>query len=126
VIKADLRISGFDEFVIKDEIITTVTEFGDYLASDVRVGSFRPMRNGLGMTCNAPFLPRSHKNKVNLGWSVTRVELMRARLGQCFKCWYFGHVRNNCESVTDPGPVIVSDAGGPITRRMRARPVRFV
>jgi len=35
VVKADLRISGFDESVIKDEIITIVTEFGDCLASDV-------------------------------------------------------------------------------------------
>jgi len=49
VVKADLRVSGFDEYIIKDEVITMVTEFGDCLASDVRVGSF-PMRNDLSMT----------------------------------------------------------------------------
>jgi len=54
VMKADLRISGFDEFVLKDEIITVMTEFGDYLASDVRVSSFRPMRNGLMMDAMPP------------------------------------------------------------------------
>jgi len=50
IVKADLKISGFDESVIKDEVITMVTETGDCLASDVRVGPFRLMRNGLNMT----------------------------------------------------------------------------
>jgi len=50
VVKADLKISGFDESVIKDEIITVITEFGDCLANDVRIGSFRAMRSGLNMT----------------------------------------------------------------------------
>jgi len=105
VVKADLRISGFDDSVIKDEIITSVTERGDCLASDVRVGSFRPMRNGLNMTwVQCPLsaaIKISRLNKLNLGWSVARVELLRAKPIQCFKCWQFGHVRNNCESATD-------------------------
>jgi len=50
VVKADLKISDFDESVLKDEIITVLTESGECLASDIRVGSFRPMRNGLTMT----------------------------------------------------------------------------
>jgi len=105
VVRADLRISGFDESVIKDEVITMVTEFGDCLASDVRVGSFRPMRNGLVMTwvqCPLSAAIRiSRKGKVNLGWSVARVDLMKARPVQCFRCWHFGHVRNNCNSPSD-------------------------
>jgi len=105
MVKADIRISGFDESVIKDEIITMVTEFGDCLASDVRVGSFRPMRNGLMMTwVQCPLsaaLRVSRRGKANLGWSVARVELMRARPVQCYKYWHFGHVRNNCQSSTD-------------------------
>jgi len=35
VMKADIRITGFDESVIKDEIIIVVTKFGNCLASDV-------------------------------------------------------------------------------------------
>jgi len=105
VVKADLRISGFDESVIKDEIITAVTEFGDCLASDVKVGSFRPMRNGLMLTSVqyplSAALKVSRKGKVNLGWSVARADLMKTRPGQCFKCWHFGHIRNNCESPSD-------------------------
>jgi len=105
VVKADLKISGFDESVIKDEIITAMTEIGNCLASDVRVGSFRPMRNGLIMTwvqcLLSAALKVSRRGKVNLGWSVARVELLKAKSVQCFKCWQFGHVRNNCESLTD-------------------------
>jgi len=105
VVKADLRVSGFDESVIKDEIITTLTEIGDCLASDVRVGSFRPMRNGLCMTWVQCLLSAAlrilRRGKVNLGWSVARVDLMKARPVQCFKCWHFGHVRNNCNSPSD-------------------------
>jgi len=105
VVKADLKISGFDESVIKDELITMVTEFGDCLASDVRVGSFRAMRNGLSMTwVQCPLsaaLRISRRGKVSLGWSVARVELMRTRPVQCFKCWHYGHVRNNCGVSSD-------------------------
>jgi len=90
VVKADLKISGFDESVLKDEIITVMTEFDECLASDVRVGSFHPMRNGLVMTwVQCPLsaaLKVSRKNKGNLGWSVARVELMRAWPVQYFKC----------------------------------------
>jgi len=105
IVKADLKISGFDESVIKDEIITALTELGDCLASDVRVGSFRPMRNGLIMTwVQCPLsaaLKISRQGKLNLGWSSARVELMKAKPTQCFRCWHFGHVRNNCESASD-------------------------
>jgi len=105
VVKTDLKISGFDESVIKDQIITMLTEFGDCLASDVRVGSFRAMQSGLNMTwVQCPLsaaLRIARKGKINLRWSVARVELMKARPIQCFKCWKFGHVRNNCDSPID-------------------------
>jgi len=47
VVKADIRIAGFDESVVKDEVIAVLTELGECLVSDVRIGFFRPMRNGL-------------------------------------------------------------------------------
>jgi len=105
VVKADLRISGFDDSVIKDEIITIITEFGNCLASDIRVGPFRPMRNGSNMVwVQCPLtaaIKISRRGKVNIGWSVARVELMKARPVQCYRCWHFGHVRNNCSSHND-------------------------
>jgi len=105
VVKADLRISGFDDSVIKDEIITIITEFGNCLASDIRVGPFRLMRNGSNMVwIQCPLtaaIKVSRRGKINIGWSVARVELMKSRPVQCYRCWHFGHVRNNCSSPVD-------------------------
>jgi len=105
VVKADIRISGFDESVIKDEIITVITEIGNCLASDVRVGQFRVMKNGLNMAwVQCPLsaaIKVSRRTKINVGWSVARVEMMRSRPVQCYKCWQFGHVRNTCNSTID-------------------------
>jgi len=105
VVKADVKISGFDDSVIKDEIITLITEHGCCLASDVRIGQFRAMRNGLNMMwVQCPLsaaIKVSRRGKLNVGWSVTRVEIMKARPVQCFRCWHFGHVRNNCGSPHD-------------------------
>jgi len=49
VVKADVRISDFNDSVIKDELITIIIEIGNCLASDVRIDQFRPMRNSLNM-----------------------------------------------------------------------------
>jgi len=119
VVKADMRITGFDDSVIKDEIITVITELGGCLASNIRIGPFRQMNNGLNMTwIQCPLfaaLKVSRKGRVNLGWSIARAELMKARPVQCYKCWHFGHVRNSCNSSKDrtlsPHCVICADLG---------------
>jgi len=99
----DVRISGFDDSVFKDELITIITEIGKCLASDVR-GQFRPMQNGSNIWIQCPLtaaIKFSRKDKVNVGWSIARVEMMRSQPVQCFKCWHFGHVRNTCNSPAD-------------------------
>jgi len=105
VVKADVKISGFDDSVIKDELITIITEIGSCLASDVRIGQFRQLKNGLNMVwAQCPLsaaIKLSRKARINVGWSVARIEMMKARPVQCFKCWHFGHVRNNCNSPMD-------------------------
>ncbi|XP_071647576.1 uncharacterized protein [Temnothorax longispinosus] len=35
-------------------------------------------------------------NKLKIGWTVSRVQLLAAKPIQCFKCWRFGHVRTTC------------------------------
>lgn len=32
---------------------------------------------------------------------MARVELLKAKVTQCFKCWRFGHTVGVCQSVTD-------------------------
>ncbi|RLU15159.1 hypothetical protein DMN91_012153 [Ooceraea biroi] len=38
---------------------------------------------------------------LRLGWTMVRVELLRSRPTQCFKCWHFGHVRSKCTATVD-------------------------
>jgi len=72
IVKADIRISGFDDSVIKDELIAIVTDVGGCLASDVRVGISRQMKNGSNMTWVQCPLAAASKlaRKSKLNWLV--------------------------------------------------------
>lgn len=104
-IKGELRIVGFDESVIKEEIGEIVIERGECEYDEINVGNIRPMRNGLFMVwvqCPlAAAVKVANTGKIRLGWSMARVELLEARPQQCFKCWEFGHVRSTCTSKID-------------------------
>ncbi|XP_017876317.1 uncharacterized protein LOC108622748, partial [Ceratina calcarata] len=41
------------------------------------------------------------KQSALIGWSTARFLPLENRPIQCFKCWNFGHVRNNCTSEID-------------------------
>jgi len=100
-VMADVRVSGFDESVTKDELIAVLTEIGG--SSDIRVSPFRPIRNGLTwIRCPlVSAIKLVRKSKLNIGWFVACVEMMRSRPVQCYKCWNFGHVHNQCSSDID-------------------------
>lgn len=39
--------------------------------------------------------------KLRIGWTNVKVELLKARPIQCFRCWGTGHVRSQCRSGED-------------------------
>lgn len=39
--------------------------------------------------------------KLKVGWTVVRVELVKKRPIQCYKCWAFGHVGFSCTVEVD-------------------------
>lgn len=43
----------------------------------------------------------AEKGAVTLGWTRVKIELLKKRPVQCYKCWRFGHVRANCRSESD-------------------------
>jgi len=103
IVMADIRVSGFDESVTKDELVAALSEMGGCSSCDI--SPFRPMCNGLGLTwIRCPLVSAIKlvkKSRLNIGWSVARIEMMRSRPVQCYKCWHFGHVRNQCNSDMD-------------------------
>jgi len=71
----------------------------------VRLGPFRRSARGvqtawaccpLSVACKL-----AEQQRIEVGWSSMRIELLSARPIQCFRCWHYGHVRSNCRSKVD-------------------------
>lgn len=41
------------------------------------------------------------EGRIRIGWTVARVELLRVRPLQCYRCWEFGHVQSTCRNIVD-------------------------
>ncbi|XP_067216852.1 uncharacterized protein [Linepithema humile] len=104
-VKGELRIIGLDDSVDAAEVQGAVAEKGGCTVEEVRVGQIQRMTNGLGLIwVQCPLVAAVRMNglkKFRLGWSTVKVELLRTRPVQCFKCWQFGHMRASCSSSED-------------------------
>lgn len=105
VIRGELRMIGLDDSITKEEVAEEIAKIGACNIRDVQVGEIRVMRNGLGFIWAQCPLTAATKvaesGKIKLGWSIVRVELLKARPKQCYKCWRFGHLRQSCTSEKD-------------------------
>ncbi|XP_072766660.1 uncharacterized protein [Anoplolepis gracilipes] len=105
VVKGDIRVSGFDGSLHKDDILKRLAELGDCKVSDLKIGEIRPMKIGLFMTwvqCSLSTAIRIAKTtRTRIGWTTARIELLEAKPMQCYRCWEFGHTRVNCRSTND-------------------------
>lgn len=104
-VRGELRLSGLDDSVTQEEVQSVIAREGQCTEDSVRTGPIRVLNNGLGavwIQCplSAAFLV-SRSGKLSIGWSVAKVELLKGRPVQCFKCWEFGHVRFACKSPVD-------------------------
>lgn len=103
--QARLRLSGMDDSVTVDEVISTMANAGSCSEEDIRAGELRLGYNGLNqifvqMPLAAALKIADHR-RIRMGWSSVRVDLLRERPSQCYKCWDFGHVRGTCRSTID-------------------------
>lgn len=105
VISGELRFIGLDDTILAEEVAQFIASEGKCDVDEVKVGTFRAMRNGLNMVwakCSLVAASKiAAKKKVNIGWTCARVELLKARPIQCFRCWGFGHVRFSCSAKVD-------------------------
>lgn len=94
-----------DDTILSEEVVDLVTSEGKCDAADIKIGNIQPMRNGLNTVwVRCPISAAvviAAKKSVRLGWTFVRVELLKSRPMQCFKCWGFGHVRFSCTSTID-------------------------
>lgn len=105
VVKGDLRISGFDDSISETEIAEVVAEAGGCVPREIKMGEIRKIKSGLctvWLQCPlAAAIKAASAEKLKLGWTVARVQLLKTRPTRCYKCWRLGHLRNSCKSQSD-------------------------
>lgn len=99
----ELRFVGLDDTILPEEVAQFVASEGKCEEEDIKIGRIQPMRDGLNtIWARCPISAATviaSKKKVRMGWTYVKVELLRARPMQCYKCWSFGHVRYSCTSI---------------------------
>lgn len=102
---AEFRIIGLDISATAEEIRDRVAAVGGCLVSDIHVGEVRKLPNGtLATWVRCPAIAASKlssEGEIEVGWALARVDGLKVRPTQCFRCWHFGHVRNACKAGRD-------------------------
>lgn len=104
-IKGELKLIGLEESSDSEEISYEVARAGDCNPSEVKVSNIKRTRSGLGIAwVKSPVqaaIKIAKEKKLKIDWTVVKVELLRARPLQCFKCWMAGHTKEKCRSSVD-------------------------
>ncbi|EFN66611.1 hypothetical protein EAG_05608, partial [Camponotus floridanus] len=83
IINGDLRITGLDESIDKEEIGWAIGEEGDCESKEVRVGEIKRYRRGMGVAwIRCPLkaaIQVAKKKKIKIGWTIVGVTLLQAR-----------------------------------------------
>jgi len=105
VATGELRIRGIDPSTSLEEIGAELTVIGECSPSDLKISAINTMRDGMGaawIVCPLEIaIKMAEKGSMTLGWTRVRIELLKKRPVQCYKCWRYGHIKNNCRSETD-------------------------
>ncbi|XP_039315378.1 uncharacterized protein LOC120359958 [Solenopsis invicta] len=102
---AELRLSGLDDLTDVQDVAEAMARVGGCAALEVQVGTIRRPRNGLGsvwLRCPAAAARKlAQAGSVQVGWVMARVEALRPRPAQCYRCLRAGHTIGSCDSPVD-------------------------
>jgi len=102
VAMGELRLRGIDPSTSTEEVYTELEAMSGCLRQDLKVSPIINMRDGMGVAwVKCPLeiaVKMAERGVVTLGWTRVKIELLRRRPVQCYKCWRYGHVRPNCRS----------------------------
>lgn len=103
--QGNIRVVRFDESVSVEEIAAALAIIGECLNKDMSVGRIYISRNGLSVvTVRCPLaiaIKICNAERVKIGWTVVKVDLLRALPMRCYKCLETGHVSVRCKSAMD-------------------------
>lgn len=96
--KGELSIRGLDSSVLKEELLDVLAHIGECSLRDIKLSKLQIMRTGLRVVWVQLSLKSAIKiaQRVQFAWTTVQVELLKARLMQCFRCRSFGHIAAKC------------------------------
>ncbi|KAL0818014.1 hypothetical protein ABMA28_008556 [Loxostege sticticalis] len=100
----DVRLSGLDDSVTKDEVAEAVSRVGGCAADSVRVGEIRESWAGNGtVVVKVPVAAakKVSQGRLLVGWVSCRVQVLETKPMRCYRCMESGHVRQQCPNETD-------------------------
>ncbi|EFN64339.1 hypothetical protein EAG_00465, partial [Camponotus floridanus] len=105
ILNGEIRLTGMDVSISKEEVVEAVATMGDCKISDIHAGKIGRTKGGVGVIwvqCpKTAAIALAEKKKIQIGWSTVNVEILKKRPIQCHRCWQIGHVRATCKSSRD-------------------------
>lgn len=93
---ANIRLTGLEVASGTDEICRIISSDGRCLPSEVRIRKLQRSINGtwsVWVCCPVTTVQElSTRGKIIIGWATVKIDPLRYKPTQCFKCWNFGHV----------------------------------
>ncbi|KOC58581.1 hypothetical protein WH47_09097, partial [Habropoda laboriosa] len=101
----ELRVSGLEDSTSPEEVAAAVAGAGGCPVEGVRAGVIRSSPNGLGTLWVRCPLAAARKlataGRLKVGWVAARVEALKARPLQCYRCLEKGHTQHRCTAEVD-------------------------
>ncbi|KAL0822152.1 hypothetical protein ABMA28_004284 [Loxostege sticticalis] len=100
----DIRLSGLDDSVTKEEVAAAVSKVGGCTAEHVKVGVIRQSWSGSGtVVVKVPVTvaQKLTKGRLLVGWVSCRVQVLETKPLRCYRCMEGGHVKEQCPCETD-------------------------
>ncbi|KAL0858652.1 hypothetical protein ABMA27_012478 [Loxostege sticticalis] len=100
----DVRLSGLDDSVTKDEVAEAVSRVGGCAADSIKVGEIRESWAGNGtVVVKVPVAAakKISQGRLLVGWVSCRVQVLETKPMRCYRCMESGHVRQQCPNETD-------------------------
>lgn len=102
---AELRLSGLDDGTSDVNVAEAMARVGDCKTWETQIGDIRRPRGGLGsvwVRCPAAAARKlAQAGRIQIGWVMAKIEALRPRPAQCYKCLRTGHTIGNCLSTVD-------------------------
>ncbi|XP_053614027.1 uncharacterized protein LOC128677305 [Plodia interpunctella] len=103
--RVDLRISGLDDSVTREELTAALAKAGACSELDLKVGEIRRAPRGMGTSIVACPVTVAKKledgRRLLVGWVSASVKLLKQRPMRCYRCITGEHVATQCNSVVD-------------------------